>query len=84
MTYGTMVAQLCTDFDSNYSEVNKQLDKMGFNIGIRLVEDFFAKSGTQRCANLRETAETISKVGFPRLAEHKAGVLQPIILIGNR
>lgn len=57
-----MVAQLCSDFDSNYAEVNKQLDKMGYNIGMRLVEDFFAKSGTQRCANLRETAETISKV----------------------
>ena len=57
-----MVAQLCSDLDSNYAEVNKQLDKMGYNIGMRLVEDFFAKSGTQRCANLRETAETISKV----------------------
>ena len=63
LTYGTMVAQLCSDFDSNYAEVNKQLDKMGYNIGMRLVEDFFAKSGTQRCANLRETAENISKVG---------------------
>ena len=62
LTYGTMVAQLCSDFDSNYAEVNKQLDKMGYNIGMRLVEDFFAKSGAQRCANLRETAETISKV----------------------
>ena len=59
-----MVAQLCSDYESNYVEVNKQLDKMGFNIGMRLVEDFFAKSGTQRCANLRETAETISKVNF--------------------
>ena len=57
-----MVAQLCQDFNSNYEEVNKQLDKMGYNIGMRLVEDFFAKSGTQRCANLRETAENISKV----------------------
>ena len=62
LTYGTMVAQLCSDLDNNYSEVNKQLDKMGYNIGMRLVEDFFAKSGVQRCLNLRETAETISKV----------------------
>ena len=66
LTYGTMVAQLCSDLDSNYAEVNKQLDKMGYNIGMRLVEDFFAKSGTQRCANLRETAETISKVRTKR------------------
>ncbi|MCJ1287257.1 Trafficking protein particle complex subunit 3 [Xylographa opegraphella] len=64
LTYGTIVAQLCSDYDSNYGEVNKQLDRMGYNIGMRLVEDFFAKSGTQRCANFRETAETISKIGF--------------------
>lgn len=57
-----MVAQLCSDFDNNYGEVNKQLDRMGYNIGMRLVEDFFAKSGVQRCANLRDTAETIAKV----------------------
>lgn len=60
-----MVTQLCSDFDNNYSEVNKQLEKMGYNIGMRLVEDFFAKSGAQRCANLRDTAETISKVCEP-------------------
>lgn len=62
LTYGTMVAQLCSDFNNKYSEVNKQLDKMGYNIGMRLIEDFFAKSGAQRCSNFRETAETISKV----------------------
>lgn len=59
-----MVAQLCKDFNSDYVEVNKQLDKMGYNIGLRLIEDFLAKSNTGSCANLRETAEMISKVGF--------------------
>ena len=63
LTYGTIVTQLCSDYDGNYEEVNKQLDKMGYNIGMRLVEDFFARSGTQRCLNFRETAEAISKVG---------------------
>ena len=62
LTYGTIVAQLCSDLDQDYAEVNKQLDKMGYNIGMRLIEDFFAKSSAQRCANFRETAETISKV----------------------
>ena len=57
-----MVAQLCSDFNHKYAEVNQQLDRMGYNIGMRLIEDFFAKSGVQRCGNLRETAETISKV----------------------
>lgn len=63
LTYGTIVAQLCQDYDNNYQEVNKQLDKMGYNIGMRLIEDFLAKSGVGRCANFRETADMIAKVG---------------------
>ena len=62
LTYGTMVAQLCKDFQSDYIEVNKQLDRMGYNIGLRLIEDFLAKSNTGRCSNFKETAEVISKV----------------------
>lgn len=62
LTYGTIVAQLCDDYDSDYVEVNRQLDRMGYNIGLRLVEDFFAKSNTGRCTNFRETAEVISRV----------------------
>ena len=63
LTYGTIVAQLCKDFDSDYVEVNKQLDKMGYNIGLRLIEDYLAKSNTmKRCLNFRETAEMIAKV----------------------
>lgn len=62
LTYGTIVAQLCQDFDSNYHEVNRQLDKMGYNIGMRLIEDFLAKSTLGRCANFRETADMIAKV----------------------
>jgi hypothetical protein len=68
LTYGTIVAQLCKDYESDYVEVNKQLDKMGYNIGLRLIEDYLAKSNTMsRCSNFRETAEMISKVGRPEL-----------------
>lgn len=35
---------------------------MGYNIGLRIIEDFLAKSNTGACANFREVAETISKV----------------------
>ena len=71
-----MVAQLCKDTD-NANEVNKQLDKMlhslialiliyrGYNIGVRLIEDFLAKANTGRCHDLRETADVIAKVCIP-------------------
>ena len=67
LTYGTIVAQLCQDCEGDYVEVNKQLEKMGYNIGCRLIEDFLAKSGAGRCGSFRETAEMISKVrlSFP-------------------
>jgi len=62
LTYGTIVAQLCKDYDYNYADVNKQLDRMGYNIGIRLIEDFLAKSSAPACTNFRDVAEMISKV----------------------
>ena len=53
LTYGTIVAQLCKDYEYNYPEVNKQLEKMGYNIGIRLIEDFLAKSSAPTSATAR-------------------------------
>lgn len=35
---------------------------MGYNIGLRLIDDFLAKSNAGRCSSFRETAEMISKV----------------------
>lgn len=58
------MTQLCRDFKNNYAQVNEQLDKMGYNIGIRLIEEFLAKTGAQRCQTFRETADVIAKVGF--------------------
>lgn len=64
MTYGALVVQLIQDYE-DYSEVNKQLDKMGYNIGTRLIEDFLAKSGVGRCADFKEVGEVVSKVCMP-------------------
>lgn len=64
LSYGSIVSQLCKDFEGDYVKVNKQLEKMGYNIGIRLIEDFLARSNTGRCTNFRDTAEVISKIGF--------------------
>ena len=55
------MVQLIQDYE-DYSEVNKQLEKMGYNIGTRLIEDFLAKSGLGRCSDFREVGEVVSKV----------------------
>ena len=43
-------------------QVNKQLDKMGYNIGTRLIEDFLARSNLGRCQDFREVGEVVAKV----------------------
>ena len=34
----------------------------GYNIGVRLIEDFLARSNVGRCHDFRETADVIAKV----------------------
>lgn len=43
LTYGSFVRQLLLDYE-DVADVNAQLDTMGYNIGVRLVDDFLAKS----------------------------------------
>ncbi|EKM55146.1 uncharacterized protein PHACADRAFT_255569 [Phanerochaete carnosa HHB-10118-sp] len=63
LTYGALVVQLIQDYE-DYDEVNKQLEKMGYNIGTRLIEDVLAKSNLGRCSDFREVGEVVGKVAF--------------------
>jgi hypothetical protein len=55
--------QLIQDYE-DYEEVNKQLEKMGYNIGTRLIEDLLAKSNLGRCSDFRDVGEVVAKVGL--------------------
>lgn len=63
LCYGSIVRQIIADFE-DIEEVNKQLDQMGYNIGIRLIDEFLAKSKLGRCTSFRETADVIAKHAF--------------------
>eukprot|EP00928_Gymnodinium_smaydae_P047161 TRINITY_DN31461_c0_g1_i1.p1 TRINITY_DN31461_c0_g1~~TRINITY_DN31461_c0_g1_i1.p1 ORF type:complete len:190 (+),score=48.96 TRINITY_DN31461_c0_g1_i1:66-635(+) len=63
LTYGALVSQLLRDIE-DVDAVNVQLEKMGYNIGLRLVDEFLAKSGLGACADFRETAEVVAKVAL--------------------
>ncbi|GMM28102.1 TRAPP complex core subunit [Martiniozyma asiatica (nom. inval.)] len=64
LTYGALVLQLCDEFAYDYERVNNKLEEMGYNIGVRIIEEFLCKSQISRCKDIKDTAEYISKVGF--------------------
>lgn len=41
----------------NTDDVNKQLERLGYNMGVRIIEDYLAKTGTGRCLDLKDTAD---------------------------
>lgn len=62
LTYGSLVVQLVKDYE-DYGQVNVQLEKMGYNIGTRLIEDFLARSGNfTRCTEFRDVGEVLARV----------------------
>lgn len=69
LTYGSLITELIRDYDQNIPEINNELDRIGYSIGVRCIDELFAKSevnGVQipSCRELRETAEVVAKVGF--------------------
>lgn len=55
-----MVSQMLRDFEI-IEDVNKQLERVGYNMGMRLIEDFLSRSNASRCADMRETADKIQQ-----------------------
>ena len=63
LTYGALVMQLLKDYE-DIGEVNRKLKQIGKNIGVRLVDEFLAKSNTMRCKTFKDTANKIGSEGF--------------------
>lgn len=45
----------------NPDDVNKQLERIGYNMGVRLIEDFLARTTSNRCMEMRETADKLQQ-----------------------
>ena len=63
LTYGAVVTQLLADYEDARA-TEEQLEKMGYNIGTRLIDEFLAKAQMAACASFPDAAEAIAKVGF--------------------
>ena len=64
LTYGALVMEVVGDADGNTKEINKQLENIGYSIGIRSVDEFLAKSNAGSCKNFEETANVLGKTAF--------------------
>lgn len=64
ITYGALVSQLMRgELKENAADVHHNLDKIGHNMGIRLVDEFLAKNGTPaNCQSFKDSMEVLSKV----------------------
>ena len=57
LSYGSLMVRLIKDYEKP-EEINDQLEKMGYNIGIRLIDDFLAKS----CIDPPKTFEEVISI----------------------
>lgn len=64
LTYGALVTEVVRDADGDAQEINSQLEKIGYSIGIRSVDEFLAKSNAPYCKTLEETAQVLGKTAF--------------------
>lgn len=64
ITYGALVRQMFVDHNENCDIVNAQLDAMGERIGVRIIEEYAARSGAPPCRSPAQAAEGIAKIGF--------------------
>ncbi|KAI6238472.1 Trafficking protein particle complex subunit [Aphelenchoides fujianensis] len=61
LTYGALVMDVIRDREQP-EDVNRQLEKIGYNMGQRMADDFLAKNPRiGRCASMHQLAEVLAK-----------------------
>lgn len=64
ITYGALVRQMFIDHNDSADIVNTQLDQMGERIGVRLIEEYAARSGAPPCRSPAQAADSVAKIGL--------------------
>lgn len=54
------MSQMLRDFE-NVDDVNKQLERVGYNMGMRLIEDYLSRTNSLRCHDMKDTADKIQQ-----------------------
>lgn len=72
LTFGAFVSQIVRDYEDEV-EINKQIELLGYlllsffndNIGVRLIEEYLAKTRTRSLKSFKSSCENIASVAFP-------------------
>jgi hypothetical protein len=64
ITYGCLVSQLFKDKDGDPVQVTRELEKMGYNMGIRMVDEFLAKNGSMNCQTFSDSVDVLVRIAF--------------------
>lgn len=63
LTYGSLVIQLFKDFEE-VNLINEQLDKMGYNIGQRIIEEFLCRTDISQPKEFKDMVDITAKSGL--------------------
>eukprot|EP00744_Colponema_vietnamica_P021610 GILI01030907.1.p1 GENE.GILI01030907.1~~GILI01030907.1.p1 ORF type:complete len:210 (+),score=42.01 GILI01030907.1:61-690(+) len=64
ISYGALVRQVLVTSDDNMEAVNHQLEEIGVRIGLRLIEEYVARSQAPPCRSFASTGDAIAKIGL--------------------
>ncbi len=69
LTYGSLITELIKDYDNDIEEINNQLDRIGYSIGVRCIDELLSKCEVNGidigpCGSFQNTAEVVAKIGF--------------------
>jgi trafficking protein particle complex subunit 3 len=76
ITYGALVRQMFIDHNDSADVVNTQLDLMGERIGVRLIEEYAARSGAPPCRSPSQAADSVAKIGLKMFLGVSASVTE--------
>eukprot|EP00792_Barthelona_sp_PAP020_P013771 TRINITY_DN9292_c0_g1_i1.p1 TRINITY_DN9292_c0_g1~~TRINITY_DN9292_c0_g1_i1.p1 ORF type:complete len:187 (+),score=52.28 TRINITY_DN9292_c0_g1_i1:31-591(+) len=63
LTYGAVVSVILQD-EVTVEAANNSLFQLGFNLGVRMIDQFFAESRLKACSSFSDTGEVLAKVAF--------------------
>ncbi len=62
LTYGAVVSELLRSVKETH-QVEHELEKMGHNMGVRLIDEYLAKTTNPACQSFKDVMESLSRIG---------------------